>query len=131
MDFKYLKRVVLGILAAVVSIAFVVYLIYHISLSFKDNIVTAVASYTVETKSVRCEGYIFRDEIVLSASVDGALGLSCSDGTKVSIGSKVADVYSSAKDLELISRIEDIERRINILEKSSLGGSYSDVGQAW
>lgn len=130
MDVKYLKKVGLGVLAAIVSVAFAVYLIYHISMSFKDNIVTTVASYTVETKTVRCEGYIFRDEVVLGASADGTLGLLYSDGTKVSIGSKIAEVYSSAKDLELVSRIEDIERRIDILEKSSLGGSYSDVGQA-
>ncbi len=130
MDVKYLKRVGLGILAAIVSVAFAVYLIYHISMSFKDNIVTAVASYTVETKSVQCMGYIFRDETVLTSSVNGTLGLAYSDGTKVSIGSKVAEVYSSAKDLDLVSRIEDIERRIDILEESSLGGSYSDVGQA-
>ena len=130
MDVKYLKRVGLGILAAIVSVAFAVYLIYHISLSFKDNIVTAVAAYTVETKSVRCNGYLFRDEMVLSASENGALGLTYSDGTKVSIGSKIAEIYSSTKDIDLVSNIEDIERRINILEESSHGGSYSDVGQA-
>ena len=130
MDVKYLKRVGLGILAAIVSVAFAVYLIYHISLSFRDNIVTSVASYTVETKSVRCSGYIFRDERVLSVSVNGTLGVNYSDGTKVSIGSTVAEVYSSTKDLDLVSKIEDIERRIDILEDSSLGGSYSDVGQA-
>lgn len=130
MDVKYLKKVGLGVLAAIISVAFTVYLIYHISLSFKDNIVTAVATYTVETKAVRCKGYVFRDETVLTSSVNGTLGLAYSDGTKVSIGSKVADIYSSSKDLDLVSRIEDVERRIDILEQSSLGGSYSDVGQA-
>ncbi len=128
MDVKYLKRVLLAVVTAVVSIAFAVYLIYHFTLSFRNRMTTAAAVSISESDSFSAVGYIFRDERVFTSS-GGAVDRLYPDGTKVAVGSKLIDVYSSENDLILSERIEVIDRKIGILKSSSVSGAHTDVAQ--
>ena len=128
MDVKYLKRVLLAVVTAVVSIAFAVYLIYHFTLSFRNRMTTAAAVSISESDSFSAVGYIFRDERVFTSS-GGAVDRLYPDGTKVAVGSKLIDVYSSENDLILSERIEVIDRKIGILKSSSVSGTHTDVAQ--
>ncbi|MBR5452879.1 MAG: hypothetical protein IKV54_02250 [Clostridia bacterium] len=128
MDVKYLKRVLLTVITAVVSVAFAVYLIYHVTLSFRNRMTTAAAVSISERDSFSSVGYIFRDETVFTSN-GGAVDRLYPDGTKVAVGSKLIDVYSSDRDLLLSERIEDIDRKIEILKSSSVSGTHTDVAQ--
>ncbi|MBO4220422.1 MAG: hypothetical protein J5933_05825 [Clostridia bacterium] len=129
MDVKYLKRVLIAVLTAAVSVGIVAYLIYHATLSYRQRITTVPASYITEQESLSAEGYIFRDEIVFTSERNVAVGELFDDGDKVPVGSTMFDIYSSENDLEISYRIEQIDQRIGLLTESSSVGKNSDVAQ--
>lgn len=121
LDTKYLKRVFLGVLIALLCLGFAAYLIYHISLYFRNTIVTTTASVVTERRFFETDAYLFRKEKVLEGGKSGTLCPAVADGVKVGIGSKVADVFLSAKDTDLLAAMTDLQNQLAILKESTTG----------
>ncbi len=117
---SFVQRIAVGIVCVVVFS----YAVYHISSIFGEDIETYAAGVTTETTSLNYNGYIFRDERVLTSHNDGVVDYRVSDGTKVSEGQTVAVAYSEGKRNQ--STVAEIDGHIRVLEKSLEGSIEND-----
>ena len=107
------QRIALGLVCALI----VSYTVYHIVTLFDDEYSTYAAGVTTEKTVMSYNGYIFRDEQVLTSSNTGIADYLVEDGTKVAEGQSVAVVYSKGKEKKAyLSRLEEY---ISILEQST------------
>lgn len=108
----FIQRIAVG----VVCIVIFSYTVYHIAGIFGEDISTYAAGVTTESTVLNYNGYIFRDEQVLTSSNTGVVDYRVTDGTKVSTGQNIAVVYSEGKRKQ--ERISDIDDQIRIIEAS-------------
>jgi len=114
------QRIAMGVICLVV----VFYTVYHMIGLFSPPLTTIVVGSTTETSSVSFDGYIFRDEAVVTASYSGAVEYAVPNGTRVAIGKPLATVYSEGSHLSVKYRLEYLDDRIALLEQS-VNGSHS------
>lgn len=114
---KILKsRLAVGLVCVLVA----VYTLYHLIGLFDGEIATYAAGVTTEKTVLHSNGYIFRDETVLTASGErGIADYAVSDGTKVAKGQTLATVYESGADKQ--RALARMDAQIALLE-ASLGG---------
>ena len=106
------EKFAIGVISAIV----LVYSVYHAVGLFSEDISTYGAGLTSESTVVSGNGYIFRDEKVLSSGMTGAVDYKVADGAKVSEGQTVAVTYSAGAEYQ--ERISSIDGSIRILEQS-------------
>lgn len=107
------QKIALGIVFVLVF----AYATFHIVNIFGEDISTFAAGVTTENTVLNSMGYIFRDETVLTSQNSGLVDYLVKDGTKVSVGQKVAVAYSSGRQKQnYISKLNDC---IYVLEQSS------------
>ena len=120
MEKRILKRLGIYILSAVLCVLIIFYIVYHLVQSFTSDVETMAAALVTVNESYNTDAYIFRDEKVLYAGDGGSVSFIYDDGVMVRRGAAVATVFTGATTDEDKAKISDIERRLNILEKSSL-----------
>ncbi len=110
---SFQQRIILGVIFALIFS----YALYHLVSLFGEEISTFAAGVTTETTVVSDNGYIFRDEVVLTSPYEGAVDYQTESGVKVSKGQALATVYEegSAETREKLSRLD---RQIALLEES-------------
>ena len=87
---------------------------------------TEVASLYQVTDSIRCEGVIFRDEVVVDVSSNGVIEYTAQNGDKVAQGSVVAKLhYSSSAAKSDLARSLISDRQSMYREFASAGGIVS------
>ncbi len=118
-----LPRVVVIVLAVLVF----VYTAYHLAnLFFAKKIETIISGVTVESDTVGGTGYIFRDETLMYGDEVGAVDYFVSDGEKISVGQKIANVYglNNEIDAEIAKReLFLTDKKIELLEKSIISNA--------
>lgn len=112
--------------AVIVLIAIVSYFGVHIANSILNPLQTILAVNTSVTDSSEVEGFIVRQEKVLSGS--GVIS-PVANGKKVSSGGIVAVSYSSQKALERADSIMDLKERIAHLESVISGRGSDDINE--
>ncbi len=122
MDTDYLKRVGIYIVSALLSLGIIIYFGYHIWSSFKPDVKTEAVMQSTVTKTVDSECYIFRYELPLSASTDGVLVPTKSDGERVRAFGETAGIYSNA-DPDTVRKIDEIDVQIELLSEASSDGA--------
>lgn len=118
-DRNYLSRVVLYVSGIVLAAALVFYVGYHVIGRFAPGLELVDAVPKTITKTIRADAYIMRDEQPLYASdiAEGSIAPSVRDGGRVSIYSRIVDIYAQASpDIE--TRIGEIDEQIAILKKN-------------
>lgn len=109
-DKKYLTRVLTYVSLTVFTIGVILYLGFHLSGSMKHGIETAYARSQTIAQSVKAQGYIIKDETPIDTDIGGGfLSPTVADGSKVRVGMKVADVYTSSSSA--------VKAKINLLEE--------------
>lgn len=119
------QRVALGI----VCVLIVTYALYHLVGLFGEELSTYAAGVTTETTVLNYNGYLFRDETVLTSDYGGAVDYRVTDGTKVGPKESLATVYEhgNANTREQIRRIDE---QLSILESSTAEALEGlDMGQ--
>ncbi len=106
------KRI--GILLACAAI--LSYSVYHLVSLFKSEISTVVVGETVEETVIEFDGYIFRDETLITSSYSGAVDYIASDGLKVSVSETLAHVYEKGNSRDISKRLNEIDRDIEVIE---------------
>ena len=114
MDKAYLRRVLLSFLAALFSVALILYVGYHIRRFLTKDVATVPAREVEQNFTVRCDGYIFRKEETIIASSAGTLAASVSDGTHVHVGEEVAAVYS-VSDPQAEANLRAMREQLSLL----------------
>ena len=107
----------LRIAVLIIAVSVLAYTVYHVSSLFSEDISTIITGVSTETKTLSLEGYVFRNEKVLYSDNGGVADYFVADGTKVSIGDSLAEVYANGnhKNRQALSRIDS---QIEILEQS-------------
>lgn len=107
----------LRIAVLIIAVSVLSYTVYHVSSFFGEDISTIITGVSTETKTLSLESYIFRDEEILYSDRGGVADYLVSDGTKVSKGDILAEVYSNgtAKNKQAIRLLDS---QIDILDQS-------------
>ena len=111
---SFLQRMTLGL----VFVLIFSYTVYHLISLFGADISTFAAGITTESTSLHYNGYLFRDETVLTSPLGGVVEYHVEDGTKVSKNQPVATVYEDGT-LSTRTRLQQIDEQIAILEQST------------
>ncbi|MBE6538800.1 MAG: hypothetical protein E7671_05005 [Ruminococcaceae bacterium] len=129
MDTKYLKKVGLYILSVILALALIFYIVYHLMDGFTTDISTISAEISTRKSVIAADGYIFRDEHYVYSSYGGAINYAVSSGEKVGINQALADTFSDASGYAISSEIDELEKKITILEESTVppGSANTDT----
>ena len=73
------------------------------------------------------KGVIIRDEKVIKNNTEGVLDYRYTDGSKVSVGSTIANVYKSQDDVAAQNQIEKLKNSISMLERAQNPGTINYV----
>lgn len=111
---SFVQRMALGLVCALIFS----YTVYHLISLFGTEISTFAAGRTTETTALHYNGYLFRDETVLTSSYGGVVDYHVKDGTKVAKNQAFATVYESGT-LSARSELRQIDEQIAVLEKST------------
>ncbi|MBQ7399530.1 MAG: hypothetical protein IJW06_03595 [Clostridia bacterium] len=124
-------RVVKTIIALLVCIGIVVYVYLQVIGTFDRGIVTETAMYVTLNDTITADACIFRDETILENDGNGAIVTLVSEGERVSKGQLIANIYPDEKDARLQDDINRINRRLEILQNSSVDKQFviSDLRQ--
>lgn len=118
------------ICTAALCLLLIVYAVYHIALSFKEEIeLFAVRGVTVTDKEI-FTGYLFMESTAITSYGGGNCYYPYQDGEKIGTGKIAAYVYRSSS-AALTAQIEDLNKQIDILKKGSrIGGTTIEDVQA-
>lgn len=112
-----------------VFVLVVCYTVYHMTSLFGTELSTFAAGVTTETTVLHENGYIFRDETVLTSHYTGLVSYEAESGRKVGQGQTLATVYAEGGYLEK-EQLRYLDHRIEILEESYGSGlSTLDMGE--
>ena len=117
---RILKKIGIAIICAVAA----VYVGRQLILLFGEKLETETALAVTVEEAIEAEGYIMRDEIILTSANPGIMLASVHDGERVSKGKEAVTVYYAENDYNTENGIRSIENKIEILEKSSLDTEY-------
>ena len=109
-----LKRI--GILLA--CAALLSYTVFHIVSLFKTDIATIVVGESRHETRLGFDGYVFRNEAVITSNNSGAVDYIAHDGLKVSANETLAYVYERGNSSEVSERVKIIDRDIAVLTEA-------------
>ena len=120
--FGFMQKIAVGVVCIVVF----AYTVYHVASIFREDISTYAAGITTESTTLSYNGYMFRDEQLLTSSNSGVVDYSVVDGTKVSEGQLLAVAYEEGRSEQ--GRVTELDRQIRLLNESlDLTGDNSDI----
>lgn len=102
--------------AAILTFLLLAYVGYQVYLSDHKGIVTETAMYGTVSDTLQARGFAIRDEKVITDSYSGVLSYRVADGTRVSNGGVIADVFTSESDAAAWNTIDKLEREISDLQ---------------
>lgn len=118
-DKQYLRRTLIFLLSGVLTVGLVIYIGYHLADGGSSSLVLVDASYRDAVQLVYADGYILRDETLLYASsaTTGSVTPAATDGSRIALYSKAADIY--VNDLpDVTARIGEIDEQLALVEQS-------------
>ncbi len=127
MDKKYLMRIAGYIALAIAAVILIVDIAYQMTGSMVDSVETIPVALVKEDRTVNADGYIVRNEVPVEFTSDGLLTYTVTDGTRVSSGDTVAEVYGGdAGQSEQLEKLNDAVRQRQLLDEAiTKKGSYS------
>ena len=93
MDLKYLKKIGIYIVSAIISLLLIAYILYHFIGSFSKEVEYTPAVVFTQNETVALDIYIMRSEQVLYSASPGEVSRIYEDGTKVAVNTVVANIY--------------------------------------
>lgn len=112
---KFTLKLLLGLFVA----TYLGIQVYHI---FFSGVKTEVALGYTMANQTSAQGVIVRDEEVISAANQGFYNYLVPDGSKVSSGQRLAEVYTSAEDLTQMSKLANLYEQRDVLTQASKVG---------
>lgn len=125
----YSKRFFAQFGTAVIAVAIVAYVFLQLMLNVGTILDTEHATYVNISDKAEVQAYLFRDEQIIPAAASGTNCFLVEEGEKVRRGEEIAITYSNPNDVNIQQKISEIDKRINVLEKSNLstGASTTDI----
>ncbi len=104
-----------------------VFVIHQLYSSLYSPITTQSAEYYTATDGINVVATIIRKEEIIKGNGNGALHFVTPDGSRVSKGGKVAEIYDNAEASITVSKIDAINKKIADIKEIS---GYNDVAAA-
>jgi hypothetical protein len=126
---KFAKRFFAQFGTAIMAVAIVAYVFLQLMLNVSVNLDRETAAYVKITDRAELSAFLFRDEYLIPQGAEGTDCFLVEDGEKVRYGQDIVVTYSDENDVKLQKRISEIDKRIDILKRSSLttGASTTDI----
>lgn len=124
---KHLKNAAIYFFSAAMSVLLIWYVLYHLFSASDKEITTTPAVIATKSNSVLLDGYIVRDESVLYASSEGGVNYLFDDGERIAANTVIANIYSGAGAAEVSDKILAIDKKVSILENSSVSDKATKV----
>lgn len=121
------KRILIGVAIALV-LAYIVFLFITTNFLGSNNISTEITYRATAEDIIKTTGLVVRNEEYVDASASGVLVYSVSDGDKVTGGGTIATIYNNEQDVASLSRIEEIDKKIEFLKSLSGASNSFNVG---
>lgn len=118
---------ILKLLVLVFAVVLASTIFYHL---FFTNYETENATYYEVSDISSFQGVYIRNESVLRYQGAGAVRYCVSDGAKLGVGSVIAEVYSSAEQIDLLRRIAEKEDELAMLNKIENPGTRENAQPA-
>lgn len=115
---------ILAALAAVLMITMLGSQIYHYAY---DKRKTTEANLVTINENISFKGVVVRDEKVLTYNGEGVLDYQYADGSKLSSGNVIAEVYPNEEAIEAKNKIENYKEEIENLKKAQNPGTTNYV----
>lgn len=114
---------------AILAVSIVAYVFLQLMLNVSVSLDRENATYVSITDRNELEAFLFRDEFLIPSGAQGTDCFLAEDGEKVRLGQEIVITYSDENDVKLQKRISEIDKRIDLLERSSLttGASTTDI----
>ena len=116
-----------AVLKAFLCLLAVVFVGHQVYSSVYKPITTASAEYYETVDGLTVTGVIIRNEKTITSDSGGTLHFVTQDGSRVSKGGVVADIYESANASVTVNKISQLQKSIHDIEKMQ---SYNDVQAA-
>lgn len=120
-----LKNLTRNIIIGIAALCLMAYAAIQISLSVGNLLEVENAVYSTSNKTIPANAYIFRDEDPVLAAGEGSPCYFYADGEKVFKNAEILKIYSLEKDAEIQEEINALNKKITLLEKSSITKTYS------
>ena len=105
----------------------IIYTGYHVLWGLSESVPTTAAGLVEQTRSVMLEGVIFRNEEPISTKYQGNMLPYISNGEKASKDYVVASIYSKFLSEDINDKIDELEEKLEILNRSNVKGLVSIV----
>ncbi|MBQ6022136.1 MAG: hypothetical protein IJR51_00755 [Clostridia bacterium] len=112
------RRVLLAALAVLVAVV-LIYQVAHIGRSRSNKLNTQTALNRTISRSISADGYVVREESLLTANVSGTLVPRVENGSKVRAGDPVAKIFAGEADAQLLLELDGVETQIAYYENIS------------
>ncbi len=117
-------KVLKTLIGAFLGIGLVVYVWLQATQDLDSDIETETAVLVTVNDTVQSRAYIFRDETVVGKTNSGTIVTVVSEGDRVSKGQLLANIYPNSEDAHLQDEINRIDRKLEILEESTVDSQY-------
>lgn len=125
------KDILGGIVFFILAVFAIVYLLIQMISGLTSDVTYEYASTQSFEKVLEKTAYLVRNEEVLYAEDDGILSYNVSESQKIGTGQLVATVYSNTQGVDVQNRIDEIDLKLAILQRSSVDTGYltSDISK--
>lgn len=117
-------KVVKLIASLLFGVFIIVYVYFQVIGGFDNEIVTESSMLISLNDGIECDACVFRDETVIDVGGSGVVVTLVDEGQRVSKGHVVANIFPTENDALLQDELDRVNRRIEILENSSVGNQF-------
>ncbi|MBR4288366.1 MAG: hypothetical protein IKT50_02900 [Clostridia bacterium] len=125
------KNILGGIVFFVLAIFAIVYLMIQMISGLTSDVTFEFASSQSFEQTLEKTAYIVRSEEVLFSEGSGILSYNVAESQKIGSGQLVATIYSDEQGIDIQNKIDEIDIKLAILNRSSIDTGYltSDISK--
>ena len=113
-------RGILSVLRVLLILGLFFYVLYHLTNGFSAELVTETVTMHSRQRVIDSSGMIVRLEKPLENTTGGVVSYRYENGTRVSKGAKVANVYGSSDNAAAVARVAKIDETLDFLKEAGV-----------
>ena len=125
-----MKPFVKQLLAIAAALLLVVYVGYQAYTVFRPRMETETVSRTTAYQTLKTDGVVYRDEAIINENPGGYLFYSVQNGSRISRGGKIADIFNSEKDALAQQELNALDAEIASLSSINAQGTANRANLA-
>lgn len=130
----FLKTYAVRFGATLALLCLIFYTVYHVFSGSEDSLLTIPVRQVTDLQLVNKKAYLFREESLLTVSEEGLVNDLAKSGTKVSLGTPLAEVWKPSDPSNLSEdqlTLDRVNRLIRVLEDSRASGGTLSAAEGF